>query len=242
MRYKGESLVMDDTSITDALATVRVDDLPDPEPACPVRLSGASPLVERMWRIALADIEANIVTDQGVRYFGAGRHFGSIVYTRDIAISGVFGLNELYPRIMRNSLEHTRKVRARLGFTVPENEVPAGLDIPWVADKLDNRAFLRKHQTNGYVRRTDDVIWLWAAADLFDRDAVTREDWRWLHDTGSRFFDVFYAPFYDEADGLYMGQSLFVDIGSAYGEDLSPPDCLGSRPRAPTRSMFAACR
>ena len=30
---------------------------------------------------------------------------------------------------------------------------------------------------------------------------------------GNIFFDYFYKPFYDEADGLYFGQASFIDVG-----------------------------
>ena len=93
MKFQKDQLTMDDVSISDAITTIHADELPDQDPKCPIRLKNTSPLVEKMWRIALSDIEANIVTDHDKRYFGAGKAFGLMVFTRDIAISGLFGLN-----------------------------------------------------------------------------------------------------------------------------------------------------
>jgi hypothetical protein len=123
MNYHGPPLILTDTSVSDAKGTIGLDDLPDPQPFCTVRLKNTTPLMERLWRIALSDIEANQVeTDDGV-YFGAGKSFGATVYTRDISYSGVLGLNYLYPEVMLNSLRYSRKVRLELMFRVSKGYV-----------------------------------------------------------------------------------------------------------------------
>lgn len=60
MLYHEPPLVLTLTSITDALGTIHLTDLPDPKPNNPARLQTTTPLMERLWRIALSDIEKNI--------------------------------------------------------------------------------------------------------------------------------------------------------------------------------------
>lgn len=226
-----EQLTLADDRVTDHLGTVQLGDLLDLQPDHPARLWGATPLEERLWRIALADIEDNIVETDRARYFGAGRTFGATVFTRDISFSGVLGLNRLYPKLMRDSLRFTRDVRLELGFKVTPPYAVEGLGIDWDIEDLPGRGFIEKYKTNCYVRRTDDVIWLWAAGDLQERSGEP-DGWEWIYDTGKECFNRFYAPFFDESDGLYRGQATFVDIAwpgrpaSGYPSDLDIADCV----------------
>ena len=231
MRYREPPLILDDRSVTDARGVIRVDDLPDPQPRCPRRLTNTTPLMERLWRIALSDIEKNIVETDAGKYFGAGKGFGATVYTRDIAYSGILGLNRLYPDLMLDSIRHTREVRAKLMFRVPEGQAPRGIDAPWIEEACDEREFQRKWHTNSYSRATDDVVWLWCAADLLAEAGLDHE-WGWLYKTGERFFSEFYRPFFDADDGLYFGQASFIDIhfadhkATGYPQDWSGEDCI----------------
>ena len=104
MHYNKAPLSLTDTSITDALGTIELKELPEPQPKCAVRLKGTTPLVERLWRIALSDIEKNVVETPDGCYLGAGKSFGVTVYTRDISYSGILGVNALYPDLMLNSI------------------------------------------------------------------------------------------------------------------------------------------
>jgi hypothetical protein len=234
MHYKHGVLELTETSVTDALGTIRVGDLPDPQPRHPLRLSGVPPLFERLWRIALSDIEANIVTVAAGTYFGAGTDFGPAVYTRDISYAGVLGLNRLYPDIMRSSIEYSRALRREVGFAVPRGHVVAEIDVDWKEQDLSGAEFLAKYHTNCYTRRTDDVIWLWAMGDLLVGGS-TREDWQWVYDTGWEFFETFYMPFFEPSDGLFRGQSSFVDVhfdgfkATGYPQDWSIADCVMSQ-------------
>ena len=231
MKYNKPPLILNDTSITDVLGTISLKDLPDPQPKLDVRLKKASPLIERLWRIALFDVESNIVETEDGKYFGAGAIFGVTVFTRDISYSGILGLNKLYPEIMRLSLKATREVRARLAFKVQTEYVLENIDVPWQPEEVSEVGFAQKYHTNSYCRRTDDVVWLWAAFDLFSKHG-TKEDWQWLYETGIKFFEEFYNPFYDFADGLYFGQASFVDIHNAfhkatgYPQDWDLKDCI----------------
>lgn len=211
MHYARPPLVLAEKSLQDALGTIHLRDLPAPQPTHPYRLQGTTPLIERLWRIALSDVEANTVeTDNGC-YFGAGTHFGLRIYTRDISYAGLLGLNAIYPKLMRQSLNVTRHVRLRMGLTVARGYAVPGITADWEELDVAESSYLQTYHTNSYTRRTDDVIWLWCARDLFEQDG-TLEDWRWLYETGRRCFDELYTPFFDPEDGLYRGQASFIDI------------------------------
>ncbi len=231
MKYNNPPLILNGSSVTDALCTISLNDLPDPQPKLEVRLENESCLIERLWRIALADVESNLVETDDGKYFGAGALFNIIVFTRDISYSGILGLNKLYPEIMRLSLKATREVRSRLAFKVQTGYVLENIDVPWQPEEITEQGFAQKYHTNSYCRRTDDVVWLWAAYDLFSKHG-TNDDWQWLYEMGNKFFDEFYDPFFDSEDGLYRGQASFVDIHSVvhkatgYPQDWDLKDCI----------------
>ncbi len=231
MYYNEPPLTLDDSTITDARSTISVEDLPDPEPECRIRLRHTTPLMERLWRIALADIENNIVQADGRRYFGAGSKFGAMVYTRDISYSGILGLNALYPELTLDSIRHTRRVRSELMFRVSSGCTIDGIDVPWVEENISEPAFIKTYNTNSYTRRTDDVVWLWAAGNLLEEQGW-EEEWSWLYETGKDFFAQFYDPFFDPDDGLYFGQASFIDVHftdrktTGYPQDWTIQDCV----------------
>ncbi len=226
-----ENLSISSTTVSDSLRTISLDSLLVRNPKNTTKLDGVTPLTQGLWNTALADIESNIVkTDRGT-YFGAGHKFGSRVYTRDISYSGILGANELYPDVMLQSLKVTRDVRLDMGYRVGRGYVVKEVDIDWVEEPLTTREFVTKYNTNSYVRRTDDVVWLWAAMDLFERHPEVA-DWEWLYTMGNQFFEKFYRPFWDESDQLYRGQASFVDIhfdnrkASGYPHEFSMTDCV----------------
>ena len=202
-----------------------------PQPKLDVRLKNASPIMEQLWRIALSDVESNIVETEDGKYFGAGKSFGVVVFTRDISYSGVLGLNKLYPEIMKQSLRATRDVRLRLGFKVQKEYVLDNIDVQWQPEEISEVGFAQKYHTNSYCRRTDDVVWLWCAFDLFSKHG-TEEDWDWVYKMGNKFFEEFYDPFFDSDDDLFYGQASFIDIHNAmhkatgYPQDWDLKDCI----------------
>lgn len=229
--------IMRATACEDAIANLR-QGLPLPPaatPRHPERLAGTGPLTQRLWAIALDDCERNIVSVGDDRYFGAGASFGAKVFTRDIAISGLFGLNRLHPELMLDSLRHTRALRWRMGFAIATGYegLRAVADVPWEVVAASEAELLARFHTNSYARRTDDVIWLWAAADLF-HGCPALADWAWLLAEGERFFARFYQPFHDPDTGLYRGQSCFVDVhfvgtpATGYPQEWSIADCLAA--------------
>lgn len=233
LQYDGSDLKLLEDRVIDRLGTRTLDDFPDPQPECPVRLIGGTPILERLWRVALSDIESNVrKTDQGV-YFAGGANFRAMVYTRDISYSGVLGLNRFYPRIMRDSLDVTRCVRWDAGFTVSRGHAVPEVDAPWEELDIPESEFSARFNTNTYSRRTDDVVWLWAAQDLLQRMQAGESDWSWLYVNGQRFFERFYQPFFDPSDGLYRGQVSFVDVrwphkphAGGYPSHFTVADCL----------------
>jgi len=234
--YDSPDLKLLDDRVVDRLGTWTLADLPDPQPRCPVRLADTTPILERLWRVALSDAESDIRETASGAFFAAGANPGwnSVIFTRDISYSGVLGLNWLYPDIMRSGLDATRRDHWSLGFLIPPGYVVPAIDVPWEESELDYPAFMARYQTGPWSRRTDDVIWLWAAHDLLSRGPSTRDDWAWLYDWGAKYFERFYRPFFDPADGLYRGQASFVDVTwpgrgkgpGGYPEHYTLEDCL----------------
>jgi hypothetical protein len=226
--YAKESLVMTADAVRDANGAFSLAQLATPQPKCKVVLkAGVTPLVERLWKIALDDAEHNLVTtESGAVYFGAGNKYGVRIYERDIAVSGVLGLNRLYPEVMLSSLKVARETRKQLGYKVSAPHVVREIDAPWEVIAQVDKEVMAKYRTNSYTRRTDDVAWLWAADDLFTLHPELA-DWNWMVENGEHFFRVFYSPWLDRSDGLYRGQPLFHDIqSSAYPKGMSVADCV----------------
>ena len=217
-------------SLSDALGTIRLEDLPDLHPQHKARLKNPTPLIEKLWRIALADVEKNIVTSDKGTYLGAGTQFGTTVFTRDIAYSGLLGLNRICPDLVRESLEYTRRLHRQEMFTVPKGYRVEGIDVDWNEIDLDEREYGKKYEAN-YMRRTDDVVWLWCAGDLAERED-TQEIWEWIYARGKECFEKLYQPFFDPSDGLYRGQSSFIDVhflykkASGYPQDWTIGNCV----------------
>jgi hypothetical protein len=207
-------------------------DLDNPQPNHKARLAGVSPMIERLWRVALADVESNIITTPQGMWFGGGRSFGPTVFTRDIAYSGLLGLNRLYPQIMRQSLDFAVRQRLAMGYTAPRQYHVDAIDAPWNLVDLDDGEFLAEYGTSSFLRRTDDVVWLWAAHDLLESESADLDAWRWMYEMGQRSFDELYTPMLDPFDGLYRGQASFIDIHFAHKKSAGYPlewtiaDCL----------------
>ncbi len=227
-RYEQGPLVMTEDALRDANGGFTLEQLPTPTPQCQRKLSGdVTPLTERMWNIALDDVERNQVThESGAVFFGAGTRYGDRIYTRDISIAGVLGVNRLYPNEMLSSLKLTRDIRKALGYKVSAPHVVREIDVAWEVIAEEDWEVMAKYKTNSYTRATDDVVWLWAADDLFTRRREIA-DWDWMLEHGELFFNVFYAPWFDKSDGLYRGQPLYHDItNSAYPKGMTIADCV----------------
>ena len=215
-------------SLRDANGSFTLSQLPTPQPQSKATLKGnITPLTDRMWKIALDDVERNEVKNEaGVVYFGAGTRYGDRVYTRDISIAGVLGVNRFYPNEMLSSLKLTREIRRGLGYKVSAPHVIPEIKVPWEVIAEVDKEVMAKYRTNSYTRATDDVIWLWAGDDLFTIHPELA-DWKWMLENGEHFFKVFYEPWFDPTDGLFRGQPLYHDItNSAYPDGMTNADCV----------------
>ncbi|GAB5561553.1 MAG: hypothetical protein SynsKO_32000 [Synoicihabitans sp.] len=190
--------------------------------------------------IAEQNVQRNIVETDTGRYLGAGSDFGPKVFTRDIAFSGLLGLNALHPELMEASLQYTREVRRRAGFKVPRRFKGLGNDVPWEGIDLSDDEFVMQYGTNSYLNRTDDVCWIAALADLYRRHGV-RADWAFLEAEGTFFFEHFYAHFFDVSDGLYRGQATFVDIGYPNPLGTGYADSLALAERVRIKALSTNC-
>lgn len=226
-----EHLEMGEFFLRDSLRIISIDSLSDRNPSNQSILQGATPFTKKLWKVALADIESNIVETENGRYFGAGKDFGMMIFTRDISFAGILGVNQLYPEEILSSIKVTRDVRLNLGFSVPKGYVVSDLQVDWVELDMTENEFVKKYHTNNYLRRTDDVVWMWAISDLFKKHPKLA-DWKWFYETGVKCFGTLYDPFLDLNDGLYRGQSAFIDVHfvdrktTGYPQDFSIGDCV----------------
>jgi hypothetical protein len=225
--YDKGPLVLKANSLEDGLGRFETADLPNVTPKNTFTLKpSATPLTKKMWDIALHDVELNLITNDYGTYFAAGRRYTDRVYTRDISFAGILGLNALYPKEMMTSLRVTRIVASKMGYKVATEEVVKEIDAPWEAITDDKKQIMAQFKSNSITRRTDDVVWIWAADDLFQSHPEVA-DWNWFYTNGKNNFELFYAPWYDKTDGLYRGQNTFQDLQSeGYPEGYSQADCV----------------
>ena len=225
--YEKGPLLLKANSLEDGLGQFVTADLPSVNPKNTIALKPeATPLLKKMWAIALNDVELNLITNDYGTYFAAGRRYTDRVYTRDISFAGILGLNALYPKEMMTSLRVTRNVVSKMGYKVSAEEVIKEIDAPWEAITDDRKQIMAQFKSNSITRRTDDVVWIWAVDDLFKSHPEVA-DWNWFYTNGKNNFELFYAPWYDKKDGLYKGQNTFQDLQSeGYPEGYSQADCV----------------
>jgi len=176
--------------------------------------------LQKAWELAVFEAEANIgPCPYGGAYFTAGGRGGwfEMLFGQDTVACGLLAFNRLYPEVMKNQIRSYVLARLNIGFMCPDGwqlqncdkAIPLHMNV-W---QPDSREFCNRYHMSPALNRTgQDVGWLWTAGDLFDLHG-DRMDWAWLYGMGNIFFDYFYKPFYDEADGLYFGQASFIDVG-----------------------------
>lgn len=225
--YKNNPLILTETTLSDGLGAFKVEDLPIVTPKCTIGLKkNATPLTNKMWEIALNDVERNLITNDYGTYFAAGRRYTDRVYTRDISYAGILGLNAMYPREMMKSLMVTRDVISKMGYKVSTEEVIKEIDAPWDAITDDKTQIMAQFKSNSITRRTDDVVWIWAVDDLF-KSHPKIADWEWFYTTGKENFETQYDPWFDATDGLFRGQNTFQDLtSSGYPKGYTLSDCV----------------
>lgn len=225
--YNDNILKLEASSFADAQGSYSVEQCPKKTPNNKSILKGSpTALQETLWKIALDDMERNIIPHEKGAYFGAGTRYGTRIYTRDISFAGILGANDLYPQVMLTSLKITRELRMRMGFQVSAPHVVEEIKAPWQVIAETEKEVMAKYNSNCITRNTDDVIWVWAMHDLYTKNPKLAE-WKWFYDTGKKFFDLNYAPWYDKSDGLYRGQAVFQDIThNGYPDGMSIQDCV----------------
>lgn len=194
---------------------------PDFQPRLQVKMKDEMPdCLKLAWDLAVFEAESNIKPcPYGGEYFTAGGRGGwyDMLFGQDTVAGGLLAFNRLYPEVMKNQIRSYVLARLNIGFMGPDGWVLENCDqaIPLHMDvwQPNSREFCERYHMSPALNRTgQDVGWLWAAGDLFDLYG-DRMDWAWLYGMGNIFFDYFYKPFYDEADGLYFGQASFIDVG-----------------------------
>lgn len=225
--YDGNGLLMTSGFVKDHAGEFSADTLRVVEPECDRKLTEkVTVLTEKMYNIALYDCEQNIVTNNYGTYFAAGRRYTDRVYTRDIAIAGILGLNYYYPELVLNSLKISREVRKELGWKTSPDGVIKEIDAPWEVAAASEPDIMSQYSTNSYTRRTDDVIWIWSVYNIY-QIRPDLADWEWLYTTAKYYFENFYFPLYDSKDGLFRGQPVYHDItNSAYPRGYTKSDCV----------------
>lgn len=187
------------------------------EPVCSATLHDAPPIIQKIWKNVLWEIERNysIGTALGTVYAAGdgGEHFLAKLFNRDVSYSGLLGLNALYPEHMLQSLKIIRTIRLERGWSCPYSHVIQGIDGVQV-ENMDNREYILKYGKSTPLNKTDDVVWMWCYFDLLKRCQLPEEEWKWFYETGLNCFKKLYDPFFDHTDGLYFGQPTFIDVGS----------------------------
>ena len=185
------------------------------------QLASHLPMMNILHTVAINDFEVNNVDNDHFRV-SPDFHY-DMFFTRDIAFSSYLGANFLFPSMIKRRLKRCRELRRKVGFITARNhEVP----IPQVQEKevvedMTNLEFFAKYRTHAYARRTDDVCWVlgyWEAMKLV-REVGELE---WFTSEFEYFDKHFYEPFRDPADGLYRGQSSFIDVaGTGYPDSFN---------------------
>ena len=171
------------------------------------QLKSKTPLLDMLYTIALNDLE---LCEVDGHHFRISPDFPPHdFFTRDIAYSSMLGANFTHAPLIKKHLEITRKQRLELGFRCHKKHV-----IPFLGDKNEVvEGPLSQEFSNGPIaKRMDDVCWVpgyYAALCV----QGSREEFEWLVNTFEQFDKEFYQHFLDPEDGLYRGQSSFIDIG-----------------------------
>ncbi len=171
------------------------------------QLKSKTPLLDMLYTVALNDLE---LCEVDGRHFRISPDFPPHdFFTRDIAYSSMLGANFTHASLIKRHLEITRKQRLALGFRCQKKHI-----IPFLGDKNEVvEGPLSAEFSNGPIaKRMDDVCWVPGYYEALCVEG-SREEFEWLVNTFEQFDQEFYQHFLDPVDGLYRGQSSFIDIG-----------------------------
>lgn len=153
-------------------------------------LASGAPLLDALWRLALADVEAN-VNERGM--LDAGKVYTDYEWVRDTAYSLLLGYDMIAPRVARRCLE---------GLVDPDRGIV----------KLEQYEAVWEAWP---YRMTDSAVWAPAAlryAQVAADTAFLRRAYRVAAKTLRRLR----RDDFDPADGLYIGNSSFFDGHNGY--------------------------
>ena len=175
-------------------------------------LKSEVPMLNILHTIAVNDFEVNNIDNDHFRVSPDFHH--DMFFTRDIAFSSYLGANFLFPEMIKKHLRKCRQLRREVGFiTARDHEIPiAAVKEKERVEDLTNLEFFEKYRTHAYARRTDDICWVLGYWEAMKVKAVPGE-LDWFVQEFEYFDQHFYQPFLDPADGLYRGQSSFIDVG-----------------------------
>jgi len=214
------------------------------------RLSSDCPMLDAMYGISVRDHERLVIDPRMYLYmmcqrygrdfkipegflpggsvFWAGYGFNTYLYTRDTAYSSWLGTAHILPDVVKSHLQYLRDLRRKIGLKVSkQHDIPID-GVPFEQLDCTEREMGLNYNTNSYTRRTDDIVWalgLWECyRSTFDKGLLP-----YMLEQFDYFDEHFYRHFLDE-DGLYRGQSTFIDIGGA---------CYGGRSGSRTVALKA---
>ncbi len=185
------------------------------------QLTSRLPMMNILHTVAINDFEVNNVDNDHFRV-SPDFHY-DMFFTRDIAFSSYLGANFLFPEMIKRHLRRCRELRRKVGFiTARDHEIPiAEVREKEVVEDMTNLEFFAKYRTHAYARRTDDVCWVpgyWEAMKLVREPG----ELEWFTREFEYFDEHFYEPFRDPSDGLYRGQSSFIDVaGTGYPDSFN---------------------
>lgn len=144
--------------------------------------------------------------------FWAGYGFNTYLYTRDTAFSSWLGTAYILPEVVRSHLTYLRQQRRAIGLKVSEqHDIPID-GIPIEQTGMTEQELGSQYNTNCYTRRTDDIVWVMGLWEVYlaTQDASLLS---YMLEQFDYFDEHFYRWFFDESDGLYLGQPTFIDVG-----------------------------
>ena len=183
------------------------------------------PMVDMLYQIALFDLESCNVRDA---YFKISPDFFPVwVFTRDISYSSYLGANYAMPSLIRRHLDLTREIRRNIGFKCTEKTVLPYDGVENEVLDMDMIDFSVKYRSHPFSKRTDDICWILGFWDVLMSGGFERADLARLVSDFKDFDRRFYERMRDPADGLYYGQSSFIDAGgTGYPTDVNHGESL----------------
>jgi len=178
------------------------------------QLETSSEMINMLYRIALNDLEVNIIDN---KHFRVSHDFHyNMFFTRDIAFSSMLGANYAFANLIKSHLKECRQLRRSVGFKAARgHKIPIkAVEAIQKEEKLSSSEFFEKYSTHSYARRTDDVCWIsgyWAAMQY----EISKDELNWFVNEFEYFDKNFYDYFLDKTDGLYRGQAAFIDVGGS---------------------------